>query len=175
MTSKLIPTVILSIALVSGLSACSVEVVDPGTTSFPSPTAGPEDMGGEFTTGDCDGKDIEVSEDSSTVVLSGRCGVVNVTATGATVNLESADSVLVVGLENTVIMDDKAGAVTLKGDTNSFNANSVDSIDIQGNGNQVTLNTADVVKLSGDENFVVWTTGAASAEDTGTGNSVVGP
>jgi hypothetical protein len=178
-------TVLTALVAVS-LSACSIAVTDPESTTpppaSPSPTTAPGDdsddsdetiNGGAFTDGACDGRDVEVSQDSTVVVLSGQCGVVNVTATGTTVNLVDADSVIVTGTDNTIIVEGAVGAVTITSDSNFFSGDAAGSVKVEGNENDVALNTADEVRLTGDSNFVQWSYGATAAEDTGFDNFVI--
>ena len=172
----------LTALLALSLSACSVSVTDPGSTAppaeSPAPTTAPDDSdgtinGGAFTEGACDDRSVEIVDDGANAVLSGHCGVVNITATGSTVTIEDADSVIVTGLDNVIISNGAVGAVTLDGDGNFYTGDSVGSIKVQGDTNNVTLNTADEVRLLGSSNFVTWSYGVASAEDTGTGNTVI--
>ncbi len=172
----------LTAALALSLSACSVAVTDPGATNSPpassAPSTEPDEgdgtiNGGAFTEGVCDDRSVEIVDDGANAVLSGHCGVVNITATGSTVTIEDADSVIVTGLDNVIISDGAVGAVTLDGDGNFYTGDSVGSIKVQGDTNNVTLSTADEVRLLGNSNFVTWSSGAASAEDSGTGNTVI--
>jgi hypothetical protein len=172
----------LTALLAISLSACSLTLSDPGATTppgpTPAPTTGPDESdgpinGGAFTDGECEDRDVEVKDDGATVILTGHCGVVNVTGSGTTVNIVDADSVLVTGLDNTIISEGAVGAVTISGGTNFYTGDSVGSIKVEGNENNVALNTADEVRLLGDTNFVQWSHGATAAEDSGTGNTVV--
>jgi hypothetical protein len=172
----------LTALLAVSLCACSLTLSDPNSTTPPGPTPAPTSApdegddtinGGAFTDGECEDRDVEVKDDAATVVLSGHCGVVNVTGSGTTVNIVDADSVIVTGLDNTIIAEGAVGAVTITGDTNFFTGDSVGSMKVEGNENNVALNTADEVRLLGDTNFVQWSHGATAAEDSGTGNTVV--
>ena len=178
-TSRITAAALTALLAVS-LSACSVAVTDPEETTPPAPTSAPDESttdddatGGGFTDGDCDGQSFEVKEDASTVLMTGRCGDISITASGATINLEDADSVNVFGLDNVIIIDGEVTAVTIKGDRTSWTGDSVGSIKVQGNDSTVLLGTADDVRVSGDTNYVQWSHGVASAEDTGTGNTIV--
>ena len=172
----------LTALLAVSLSACSVAVTDPGSTTpppgSPSPTDAPDDSdgpinGGAFTDGECELDDFEVVDDASTVLLSGHCGVVSITASGATITLEDADTVNVFGLDNVIIVNGEVGAITIDGDRTSYTGDSVGSVKVQSNDNTVQLGTADEVRVLGNTNFVQWSHGVASAEDSGTGNTIV--
>jgi hypothetical protein len=172
----------LTALLAASLSACSLVLADPNATTppgpTPSPTTSPDESdgtinGGAFTDGECDYRDVEVAQDDTVVVLSGYCGVVNVTASGTTVNIADADSVIVAGANNTIIVEGGAKAVTITSDSNFYTGDWAGSIKVQGNENDVALNAADEVRLLGDSNFVQWSHGATTAEDSGTGNTVI--
>ncbi|WP_436891899.1 DUF3060 domain-containing protein [Nocardiopsis dassonvillei] len=50
----------------------------------------------------CEGREVVVSADDAVVVLDGTCGVVRTTGRGSTVDVGSADKIVLVGVDNTV-------------------------------------------------------------------------
>lgn len=191
MTSNRIATATLTVltaVLAVSLSACSIAVTDPESTtppaSSPSPTSAPDDGSDgsddpsnddAFPDGECDLRDVDVTQDDTVVTLSGACDVVTVTASGTTVNLVDAESVIVTGGNNTIIFEGGAKALTITSDSNYFSGDWVGSIKVEGNDNDVALNVTDEVLLIGDSNFVQWSQGAPAVQDSGFDNVVIGP
>lgn len=170
---------LFSLVIAAGLSACGADDQEssstPTTSSGSSPTSGAgskTEVGGQFTSGDCEGKDLELSEDETVVDLTGTCGAVSVTGHGIAVNLDNADSITVSGTKNTVVLSGDAGAVTMDGSANFYTGEAVSDMQIPGTDNNVTATTLGRVSLSGATNFVTWTDGAVSAADTGTRNTI---
>ena len=168
-----------ALLLAGGLSACTVTVSDPGATEPTGSTPGtsesaPATNGGQFTNGDCDGRDVQISGDATTSVLTGECGDVTITADDATVTVEHAASITVVGTGNTVIGERLVDAVVLQGAGNSYTGGGVGSIEVDSDENNVVLDDAQAVTIRGDGNFVQWSRGVASAQDSGAGNIVIG-
>ena len=182
-SKRLTTTTITALAalLAVSLSACSIAVTDPESTTppatSPSPTTAPDDSDGSDTPpdGECDLRDVDVTQDDTVVTLSGACDVVNVTASGTTVNLVDAESVIVTGENNTIIVEGGAKALTITSDSNYYSGDWVGTIKVEGNDNDVALNVTDEVLLIGDSNFVQWSQGAPAVHDSGSDNVVIGP
>lgn len=180
MNRKPILAALAAVLLAGGLSACTITVSDPATEpsgSTPGPGASESSEtvtnGGEFTNGDCDGRDVQISGDGTTSVLTGECGDVTIVADDATVTVEDAASVTIVGTGNTVIGEQLVDAVVLQGSANSYTGGDVGSIAVDSDDNNVVLNDAQGVTIRGGDNFVQWSTGVASAQDSGAGNIVI--
>jgi len=177
----------LASLVIAGLSACSFEVRDdspaaPTPSSSQTQTQEEPDTdaenpvsGGGFSNGDCSGKDVTIDQDNTSAVLSGDCGAITVSASSVFVTVENAESVTVLGTLTDVVVSGAVGAVSMGGEQNSYNGGDVTSLEVPGSGVSVTLNDLGSVSISGSNNFVVWTTGAPSANDSGTGNTVVSP
>ena len=182
-------TSLLSIGLASlllaGLSACSFEVRDdsPASPAPSSPQSDPEPeaetdspvSGGGFSDGDCTGKDVTIDQDETSAILSGDCGAIIVSASSVFVTVENAESVTVLGTLTDVVVSGAVGSVSVGGEQNSYNGGDVTTLEVPGSGVSITLNDVGSASISGSNNFVVWTTGATSANDSGTGNTVVAP
>ena len=52
--------------------------------------------------GECGGREVTVSADDAVVVLDGACGLVRASGRGSTVDVGSADKIVLVGVDNTV-------------------------------------------------------------------------
>jgi len=180
---KTLATLALSTLLVATLSGCAFELRDPSVGSSNGPNEPTEQVetetpdgesGGLIGSGACDDRDIVVDQEGARLVLTGNCASVTVTADDVAVNIETADSVTVSGSEVSVIATE-VGTVEVTGDNVTINPDRVESIEIAGQ--YVTLITkyAGAVTVSGDFNVANWDDGAASAKDTGTGNTLVGP
>ena len=175
----------LASLLLAGLSACSFEVRDdsPASPAPSSPQSDPEPeaetdspvSGGGFSDGDCTGKDVTIDQDETQAVLSGDCGAITVTASSVFVTVENADSVTVQGTLTDVVVSGKVGSVSMGGEQNSYNGGDVTTLDVPGSSISVTLNDVGSASLSGSNNFIAWSTGATSANDSGSGNTVVSP
>lgn len=172
--------------LVAGLSACSLQVRDDTSTTPPPSSApsltpdadtGDDDTisGSGFTDGDCTGKDVTIDEDNTTAVLSGNCGAISISASSVFVTVESAESVTVTGTLVDVVVEGTVGAASVGGEQNSYNGGDLTTLEIPGSSVSVIVNNAGSVSISGSTNFVTWSTGAPSASDTGSGNTVVSP
>ena len=70
---------------------------------------------------------------------------------------------------------DVESTATLSGTNITINPDTIGSIEIGGEYNTLTTKSADSVSITGDYNIANWDEGAASATDTGTGNTVVAP
>ncbi|MGV8882002.1 MAG: hypothetical protein ACOH19_07590 [Rhodoglobus sp.] len=190
MKKSLISLGLIPLVLV-GLSACSLQVRDDAPAS-PSPDASstqkepqtepePETdtdnpvSNGGFSDGDCTGKDVTIDQDGTNAVLSGNCGAITVSASSVFVTVENAESLTVLGTLVDVVVSEKVGSVSLGGEQNSYNGGDVTTLEVPGSSISVTLNNVGSASISGSNNFVVWSTGAASANDSGTGNTVVAP
>jgi len=173
--------------VLAGLSACSFQVRDntPASPSSSAPQTQNEPetetetdnpvSGGGFSNGDCTGKDVTIDEDETSAVLSGDCGAITVSASSVFVTVENAESVTVLGTLTDVVVSGKVGSVSMGGEQNSYNGGDVTTLDIPGSSISVTLNDVGTASISGSSNFVAWTTGATSANDSGSGNTVVSP
>lgn len=175
----------LASLLIAGLSACSFEVRDDSAAT-PAPASnspqpeteadgGDPVSGGGFSNGDCTGKDVTIDQDNTNAVLSGDCGAITVSASSVFVTVENAESVTVQGTRTDVVVEGKVGAVSIGGENNSYNGGDVTTLEVPGSSVSITLNAVGSASISGSNNFVVWSTGAASATDSGTGNTVVAP
>ncbi|MDE3720344.1 DUF3060 domain-containing protein [Nocardiopsis sp. N85] len=51
---------------------------------------------------ECAGREVVISADDAVVVLDGACGLVRTTGRGSTVDVGSADKIVLVGVDNTV-------------------------------------------------------------------------
>lgn len=168
----------LTSLLVLGLAACGTAptgerepVTSPEATTAPSnPVAG-----GGFTDGDCTGVDVTIDQDDTNAVLAGECGAITISSTGVFVTIENAESVTVTGSKIDVVVTGAVGTVSLGGEQVSYNGGDVTSLEIPGSSVNVTVNDAGSVSASGSNNFVVWSSGAASASDSGTGNTLIAP
>jgi len=170
-----------------GLSACSFQVRDDAPTSA-SPSAPQTETepdtetktdnpvsGGGFSNGDCTGKDVTIDQDETQAVLSGDCGAITVSASSVFVTVENAESVTVQGTLTDVVVSGKVGSVSMGGEQNSYNGGDVATLEVPGSSISVTLNDVGTASISGSTNFVAWSSGATSATDSGTGNTVVAP
>jgi hypothetical protein len=188
MTKTLIAAAVLSAVVLASLTGCSVGVIEPSagpaagpTSSTPTVTAEPDadtEVGGQFTSGVCDGRDLELTQDETVVILTGTCGTVTVSGKAISVNLENVRSLIVDGAENTVIVSGDVEAVTLSGELNFFTGGTggtVRSLEISGDNNTITGSVIDSVTIPGSSNFVTWSGGATSATDTGIDNVIVAP
>lgn len=186
MKKSLISLGLIALVLV-GLSACSFQVRDDAPT-FASPSAPQTESepetetktdapvsGGGFTDGDCTGEDVTIDQDETQAVLSGSCGAITVTASSVFLTVENAESVTVQGTLTDVVVSGKVGSVSMGGEQNSYNGGDVTTLDVPGSSISVTVNNVGSVSVSGSTNFVAWSTGAASANDSGTGNTVIAP
>jgi hypothetical protein len=108
-------------------------------------------------------------------VLSGSCGAITVTASSVFLTVENAESVTVQGTLTDVVVSGKVGSVSMGGEQNSYNGGDVTTLDVPGSSISVTLNDVGSASVSGSNNFIAWTTGATSASDSGSGNTVVSP
>lgn len=177
---KTIATLSMAALLLVGLAGCTFEVRDPSTTAPENPSA-PETSeapGGSnssnFGSGACDDRDLVIDEAGSQLVLTGNCASVTITADNVAVNLETAGEVTVSGNYVTVLATD-IGSASLSGTNIAINPDSIGAVELGGEYNTLTTKSAESVTITGDYNIANWDTGAASAEDTGTGNTVVGP
>ena len=57
---------------------------------------------GSRVDGQCEGREVVVTADDAHVVLDGTCGMVRATGRGSTVEVGSADKIVLVGVDNTV-------------------------------------------------------------------------
>ncbi|WP_017578389.1 DUF3060 domain-containing protein [Nocardiopsis kunsanensis] len=57
---------------------------------------------GSQVDGECEGREVVVTADDAQVVLDGTCGMVRATGRGSTVEVGSADKIVLVGVDNTV-------------------------------------------------------------------------
>ena len=73
----------------------------------------------------CTGQDLDVDEDGSTVIMTGPCGAITVTASWVTVNVDDVERLEVSGDNVTVIARD-VGAVVVSGSGNLLNLDTVD-------------------------------------------------
>jgi len=176
---KTIATASIAALLLVGLAGCTIELRDPSPVSESgSPTDTSKAPSGSdssnFGSGACDDRDLVVDEEGSQLVLTGTCASVTITADNVAVNLESAGDVTVSGNYVTVLATE-IGTATLSGTNITINPDTIGSIEIGGEYNTLTTKSADSVSITGDYNIANWDEGAASATDTGTGNTVVAP
>ena len=176
---KTIATASIAALLLVGLAGCTLELRDPSTASESSaPTDEANEPSGSnssnFGSGACDDRDLVIDEEGSQLVLTGTCASVTITADNVAVNLETAGDVTVSGNYVTVLATD-IGTANLSGTNIAINPDTIGSIEIGGEYNTLTTKSADSVSITGDYNIANWDEGAASATDTGTGNTVVAP
>ena len=57
---------------------------------------------GSQVNGQCEGREVVVTADDARVVLDGTCGMVRAAGRGSTVEVGSADKIVLVGVDNTV-------------------------------------------------------------------------
>ena len=177
--TKTLTSLALGALLLASLTACAFG----GGTVEPTaqPTVAPETTddgpvsGGGFTNGDCEGKDVVIDTENTNAVLEGECGAVTVTADRVFLTLENAESISVTGSRVDVVVEGSVGAVSMGGEQNSYTGGDVASLAVSGSTVNVTVNEAGSVSVSGSSNFVVWTSGAASATDSGSENTVLAP
>lgn len=180
---KTLATLALTTLLAATLSGCAFELRDPevgSSNGANEPTDSVEtespdgESGGLIGSGACDDRDIVVDQEGAQLVLTGNCSSVTVTADGVAINIETADSVSVSGSEVSVIATE-VGTVEVTGDNVTINPDRVESIEIAGQYVTLVTKYAGAVTVSGDFNVANWDDGAASAKDTGTGNTIVAP
>ena len=174
-------TLALTTLLAATLTGCAFEVRDPSVRSSDTPNEPTEQVeqtegesGGLIGSGACDDRNIVVDQDEAQLVFTGHCASVTITADNAAVNIETADSVTISGSEVTLIATE-LGDVEVSGSNVAVNPDSVESIEISGQYVTLISKYAGAVAISGDFNIANWDDGAASATDTGTGNTLVGP
>lgn len=64
---------------------------------------------------ECAGREVVVSADDAVVVLDGTCGVVRATGRGSTVDVGSADKIVLVGVDNTISFADGEPTIVNQG------------------------------------------------------------
>ncbi|WP_199422518.1 hypothetical protein [Actinotalea solisilvae] len=99
------------------------EVVAGGSGAPGNPFAGRSDL--PILNATCTGQDLDVDEDGSTVIMTGPCGAITVTASWVTVNVDDVERLEVSGDNVTVIAKD-VGAVVVSGSGNVLNLDRVD-------------------------------------------------
>jgi len=176
---KTIATASIAALLLVGLAGCTFELRDPSKVSESgAPADTPEGPSGtdssNFGSGACDDRDLVIDEEGSQLVLTGTCASVTITADNVAVNLEMAGEVTVSGNYVTVLATEIETA-TLSGTNIAINPDAIGSIELGGEYNTLTTKSAESVTITGDYNIANWDKGATSAQDTGTGNTVVGP
>ena len=177
MRKTLLPLALTSL-LVLGLTACgTVPTGEREPVTSPEATTAPTNpvAGGGFTDGDCTGQDVTIDQDDTNAVLAGECGAITISSTGVFVTIENAESVTVTGSKIDVVVSGAVGAVSLGGEQVSYTGGDATTLDVPGSSVNVTVNDAGAVSVAGSNNFVVWSSGAASANDSGTGNTLLGP
>jgi len=181
---KTLATLALTTVIAATLSGCAFQLRDPSTGSSGGPQEPTEqveveggsdgDNGGLMGSGACDERDIVVDQEGARLVFTGNCASVTITANDVAVNIETADSVTISGSEITLLAEE-VGDASITGSNVAFNPDRVDSIELGGQYNTLITKFAGDVTISGDNNIANWDDGAASAKDTGSGNTVVGP
>ena len=169
---------VLTTVLAASLTGCAFELRDPsgppdgGNTPVEQNEEG--DNPGLAASGACDDRDIVVDQDGARIVLTGRCASVTITGTDIAVNIESSDSVDISGSEITLLAEEIGDAV-VSGENVAINPDRVESIELGGQYNTLITKYAGRVSITGDFSIANWDEGAASATDTGTGNTIVAP
>lgn len=176
------------------LAGCSVAVVDPAATgSTPSTSPSTSDAsdasdaadaadGGSGVTGftsgqDCADRDIVISDEEVTALLTGNCASVTVEASaiGASVNIFSTDRLTVAADSVMVVADSAVGAAEWSGTGGTLTSPQVASVSITGDENAIIVKNIDDVAVAGTANTITWDAGDQTADDTGSGNVLLGP
>ena len=180
MKKSLAPLALAALFAVT-LSGCAFQLRDPSNTPgsgnkpIEQSEKAPEgDNPGLAANGDCDDRDIVVAQDGARIVLTGHCASVTITGTDIAVNVEEVDTVSISGSEITLLAT-KIGTAEVTGKNVAINPDRIESIELGGEYNTLISKFAGSVTVSGDYNIANWDDGAASATDTGTGNTIVAP
>ena len=179
---KTIATLSLTAVLAMTLAGCTFELRDPvaidDSKNPTDPTIEVEAPGGSnssnFGSGACDDRDLVIDEEGSQLVLTGDCGSVTITADDVSVNLEHAETVTISG-DYVTVLATTIDAAEITGSNVTLNPDDIGSVSIGGDYITFTSNGAEKITISCNYNVANWSTGAASATDTGTGNTVVAP
>ena len=179
---KTIATLSLAAVLTMTLAGCTFELRDPvAIDDSKNPTdptieveAPEENSSSNFGSGACDDRDLVIDEEGSQLVLTGACASVTITADNVSVNLETAGTVDISGNYVTVLAT-TIDSAEITGSNVTLNPDDIGSVSIGGDYVTFTSNGAEKVAISGDYNIANWDDGAASATDTGTGNTIVAP
>lgn len=84
----------------------------------------------------CDGQDLLVDEDGTTVIMTGPCGAITVTASWVTVNVDDVERLEVAG-DNVTVLARDVGDVALSGSGILLNVDSTGAVEDTGRLNQV--------------------------------------
>lgn len=111
------------------------EVAAGGSGAAGNPFVGRSDL--PVLNSTCTGQDLDVDEDGSTVIMTGPCGAITVTASWVTVNVDDVERLEVAGDNVTVIAKD-VGAVVVSGSGNLLNLDRVaDGVEDTGRLNEI--------------------------------------
>lgn len=103
--------------------------------------------------GDCDGRDVLINRDGVGVALSGDCGTVTIDANGASVKVDRAEALIVVGQDSNV-RGRETGMLTVSGRSNNTSVETIGTAEIRGNAVTVTGSRAERVSVSGSGNTI---------------------
>lgn len=175
------------------LAGCSVAVVDPAATGSTTPSTSASTSpstsdaadaadGGSGVTGftsgqDCADRDIVISDEEVTALLTGNCASVTVEASaiGASVNIFSTDRLTVAADSVMVVADSAVGAAEWSGTGGTLTSPQAASVSITGDENAIIVKNIDDVAVAGTANTITWDAGDPTADDTGSGNVLLGP
>ncbi|MGV8885388.1 MAG: hypothetical protein ACOH1T_07340 [Microbacteriaceae bacterium] len=178
---KTLATLALTVLLASTLSGCTLALKDPtpvaaesSTPQNPDEPTNGTDSPGLNASGACDDRDIVVDQDGAQIVLTGSCASVKITANDVAINIEEATTVTISGSGVNLIATD-LGSVSVTGDNVTLNPDRVESLTMGGNFTTFVGSYVGALTITGNNNIANWDEGAASAKDSGTGNTVVAP
>lgn len=171
-----VPAALLGAVLL--LTGCSVGVTDPrdaSSTGRTGSTSTPRAGIGDIVNGPCDERDLDIRKNGVRLVLDGACGDVTISADDVEVNLDTASSLTVAGDRVQVIVNGDLPTLTLQGDADSVNGEKMGTVTVDGTNGTVLATEITALSSTGSGNTVNWDSGVRSAQDTGTGNTFIGP
>lgn len=120
--------------------------------------------------GQCNAQDIHFKEDNFSVILSGECANIVITASNGRINVRKARSIRVEG-NNVTVLNREVETLEVLGNHNTLNMTKVGSADISGNHNGLLGREYGKVTFSGEDNYVN-TNNQPEVEDSGRKNRV---
>lgn len=139
---------VLSVLLIGVLSGCGRSDTEDRAESEARRGAVELNEGG-----DCGGRNVLINRDGVGVALRGDCGTVTIDANGASVKVDRAEAVIVVGQDSSV-RGHQAGTLTVSGRSNNTAVDTIGTAEIRGNAVTVTGSHAERVSVSGSGNTI---------------------
>lgn len=117
------------------------------------------------------GSNVRITKNDFSTVLDGECGIVTITGSNGSVNVDRAKSIRVEGTQVTVL-NEKVETLEAVGSDNTFNMTDVKKTVIAGDRNTLFGRTYEQVTFKGKDNSVN-TDNEPQLDDQGTGNKVI--